>query len=481
MKTSNWLLLFALLVLVLSVALSIVSLLPAAALGKQTEVLLDNSLTLTEREIYRQGLGNFHGGENITVNLSLTGNSASVVNFALLTYGGPHYTNITATSLTYTFTAGADYYEAVFQTTGTAPVQIHFQAAVTKLAEQYPFSWLTTPAKALFLASWAGVMLLILTPIAARSAPAKEPAHSTAPSLLEKKNLQRLKIGVLVSLLLWLVLLAFNTYPLATFENWYTDSARHPYTAVLFTKTGFSVFDTPLGALSNGDASFYKFVTWAEMPHLYPLGSIFLYLPFGLLLEAGVAQALVFKAQIALLLAVSHLCMYLFLRQFWKKELGLTPREFFLAPSWKNKFLFSAKAVATYILYIVLVVYAANGQFDAVAFLFALLAVTFFIGERYDLFLLFVAIASTFKYQAGIFLLPLIAVGLIRLLQKSTPLSAFFRNKVVLAALGLVAGDLFTAYLSAPFLLSARPELVMNGANAFSPTPKSPGCCKLLL
>ena len=90
-----------------------------------------------------------------------------------------------------------------------------------------------------------------------------------------------------------------NTYPLATFENWYTDSARNTYSANLFTKVGFSVFDTPLGRLSSGDASFYKFVTWPEMPHLYPLGSVFLFLPFGWLLEQGVSQALVFKLEIA--------------------------------------------------------------------------------------------------------------------------------------------------------------------------------------
>jgi hypothetical protein len=254
---------------------------------------------------------------------------------------------------------------------------------------------------------------------------------------------------------------------MATFENWYTDSARHPYTSVLFTKVGFSVFDTPMGKLSSADGSFYKFVTWSEMPNLYPLGSVFLFLPFGALLEGGMAQVLVFKMEIALLLVVSHVCLYLFLKRFWRQELSLAPKDVYLKPFWKQEFSFILKAVGTYILYIVLVVYSANGQFDSVAFLFSLVAVVMFLGERYDLFFLFVAVSSTFKYQAGIFLLPLILVSLMRLFQNSTP-SAIVKNKAILAAVGLVAVDLFTGYLSAPFLMSARPELVMNGVNAFS-------------
>ncbi len=115
-----------------------------------------------------------------------------------------------------------------------------------------------------------------------------------------------------------------------------------------------------------------------------------------------------------------------------------------------------------------LVVYSANGQFDAVAFLFALGALAMFLKSRYDLFLLLVAVSATFKYQAAIFLLPLILVSVMQLLQQPNPRS-LLKNKVVLVAVGLGALDLFTAFLSMSFLLSARPELVMNGVNAFSP------------
>jgi hypothetical protein len=115
----------------------------------------------------------------------------------------------------------------------------------------------------------------------------------------------------------------------------------------------------------------------------------------------------------------------------------------------------------------VLVVYAANGQFDAVAFIFSLFGVILFLDDRYDFFLLFVAIAVTFKYQAGIFLAPLVLVGLIRLFRQYKP-STIVKNKTVLAATSLVIINLITASLSMPYLANARPEFILNGVNAFS-------------
>ena len=40
--------------------------------------------------------------------------------------------------------------------------------------------------------------------------------------------------------------------------------------------------------------------------------------------------------------------------------------------------------------------------------------------------------------------------------------------------MGLFSINLFTAFLSVPFLINARPELVMNGVNAFSPHAQIP-------
>jgi hypothetical protein len=192
------------------------------------------------------------------------------------------------------------------------------------------------------------------------------------------------------------------------------------------------------------------------MPHLYPLGSIFLFLPFGFLLEQGVTQVFVFKLEIALFLLVSHVCLYYFLKHFWKQKMNL-----FL------------KLLGIYILYFALVIYSANGMFDSVAFLFSIIALTMYLEGRYDYFLLFVAVSATLQYQAGIFLFPLILMGLLKLF-KQYRFSSIIKNKAVIVTAVLVVIDGFTAYLSAPFLLETRPELVMNGVNAFSPHSQAP-------
>ena len=364
LPTGKRLLILTLLVLVVSVALSLISFLPSAGFGNQTSTIIDSTFRLTPQETYRQGLGSFHGDENITV--LITENGTFPVNFALLTYAGTRYSS-SVSYVNYTFAAAADYYEADFQTNATTTADVHFQVIVQKPASEYSFTWLGAPAKALFLASWVAAIALIIWPMRKKPLTDPEAAESQQNTVaLEKKNLQFLKIGIILSFAFWLVLLVLNTYSLATFENWYTDAARHPYTSWLFTKVGFSVFSTPLGKLSSLDASVYKFVSWAEMPHLYPIGSIFLFMPFGALLEAGASQVIVFKLEIVMLLVVSHVCLYIFLKRFWKRELNRTPRQVWGKPLWRQEFNFVWKALATYLLYIVLVVYAADGQFDAV-------------------------------------------------------------------------------------------------------------------
>ncbi len=131
------------------------------------------------------------------------------------------------------------------------------------------------------------------------------------------------------------------------------------------------------------------------------------------------------------------------------------------------------KALGVYIIYVSLVIYAADGMFDSVAFLFSLFALSMFMTERYDYFFLLVAVSVFFKYQAGIFLLPLIIVGLMKLFQKNK-LSSLLRNKAVIAGAALGFVSVFTAYLSAPYLLATGPQLIMNGINAFSPNTQIP-------
>lgn len=470
------LLLSILVLLVISVCLGLISFFPVANAQNQKSVTIDDWFNLTSQETYRQGIGAFHGGENITILINQR--SESAINFTLLTYGGVLYSEVSKSDMGYSFVAGEDYYEGVFVANVTErPILVNLQVMVQKPNVNYPFSWLIIEAKILFVASLAlGVISFFMS--TAKLSKFENLISKNTP--YTSKNLNRLKYFILFSLIFWLLLIAVNSYPMSTFENWYTDSARNPYTSVLFTRVGFSVFDTPLRALSSSDSSLYKFVTWAEMPHLYPLGSIFLFLPFGAMLENGIAQTTVFKMEIFLFIIVAHACFYLFFKMYWKREIHLNPKEMLFKPFWKQDLGFILKALGLYLFYIVLIVYAANGQFDSVPFFFSLFALSMFVLGRDDWFLLFVAVSSTFKYQAGIFLFPLIILSLFRL-SKGRKRSVLLKNKLLLVSMGLFLLNSVTAYLSAPFLTDIRPELVMNGVNAFSPHAQLPWSIQALV
>ena len=436
----------AMMLLALSVVIAIVSLYPVATGDEETRVIIDNSFRLTPLEMRRHGLGSFQGGENISISLRNPANSP--VNFSIVTYNGTLYSNLSPADIEYSFTAGADYYEAVFFTDSNTANELHFEVGVQKTKVSFPFSWLTTPAKVLFFFSLGAITLLLLKPALHENSVLRADEHKT--QFLSQKSRRILLILILLSFALWLFLLVVNTNPFATFENWYTDHARHPYSASLFTKVGFSIFDTPLGKLASNDGSYYKFVTWPQMPHLYPLGSILLFLPFGFMLQSGVDQIFVFKMEIVVFLLFSHVSLYYFLERFWKQKMFPL-----------------LKLLGIYAIYVPLIVYSANGMFDAVAFLFSLIAITLYLDGRYDYFLLFMALSVIFKYQPVMFFLPLIIMGVLKLFERQR-FSSIIKNKAVIAAAVLAVIVVFTAVLSAPFLMNTKPEFVMNGINAFS-------------
>jgi hypothetical protein len=450
--TAKILLLVAIVFLVLSIVLSVVSTFPVVTDNTQKVPIINDSFRLSQNEVYRQGLGAFQSGENISVRVD--SRTTFMKNFSIITYNGPRYANSSMLNIAYSFISGADYYEAVFNSNSSNASWVHFQVTVEKQQVLLPFSWLTSPAKIMFLLSLGSAMFIILKavlPILTKTLKTK-----TSLPTLSKAFRNRLIALLLLSLVVWLILLVVNSNSLASFENWYTDHVRDSYTSSLFLKDGLSVFNQPLGTLSSQDNSHFMFVTWPEMPHLYPFGSVLVFLPFGFLLQNSLDPVLVYKLEIALFLGLAHVCLYFFLKIFLKKDVHLF---------WKM--------VGLYIIYVSLVIYAADGMFDSVAFLFSLFAVTMFLAERYDYFFLLVGVSVFFKYQAGIFLLPLIVVGVLKLLERNNR-ADLFRNKKVIAGTMFVMISGFTAYLSAPFLMLTRPELIMNGINAFAPNSQIP-------
>ena len=438
------------LLLVLSVVIGVVSMCPAAPANATSAVdnyssITDVSFVLTPLEMRRHGLGSFRGGENISISVSNPENSP--FNFSVESYNGTYYSSTAIGDIEYSFTAEPDYYEVVFSSEST--VGIHLAVSAQKPTVFYPFSWLNTPAKVLFFFSLASIILLLLNP-SLRTVSVFNVEEYKA-RLLSPKGRRILLILILLSLALWFFLVAVNTNPLGSFENWFTDHARHSYAATLFTKVGFSIFDTPLGQLASNDNSYYKFVTWPQMGHVYPLGSLLLFLPFGLLLQSGVEQVFVFKMEIAVFLLFAHVSLYYFLERYWKQQMF--------------PFL---KLLGVYTMYIPLIVYTADGMFDAVPLLFSLFAIDMYLTERYDYFLLFMAVSVMLKYQAAMFLMPLIIIGVLKLFEKHK-FSSIIRNKAVIAATLLVVVCVFTAIASAPYLTETKPEFMMNALNAFNP------------
>jgi hypothetical protein len=448
--TSKSLLFGFMLLLALSVVLGVVSLCPAAPDNAVASVdnsfgITDVSFTLAPLEMRRHGLGSFRGGENISI--SIRNPTDSPLNFSIESARGTRYSATSTGDIEYSFTAEPEYYEVVFFSEST--VEVTLAVSAQEHTVFYPFSWLNTPAKVLFYFSLGSTILLLLKP--ALHTDSMFNAEEYKARLLSPKGRRILLILILLSLALWFFLLTVNTNPFASFENWFTDHARHSYSATLFTKVGFSIFDTPLGQLASSDNSFYKFVTWPQMAHIYPLGSLLLFLPFGFLLQSGIEQVLVFKMEIAVFLLFAHVSLFYFLERYWKQQMF--------------PFL---KLLGVYAMYIPLIVYTANGMFDAVPLLFSLIAVDMYLTERYDYFLLFMAASVILKYQAAIFLLPFIIIGVLKLFEKHK-FSSIIRNKAVIAAALLAVVCVFTAVASAPYLMDTKPEFVMNGINVFSP------------
>jgi len=445
--TTKILLLVTIVFLVLSLVLSVLSLFPIVTENSEKTSLINDSFRLSQNEVYRKGIGTFQGGENISVRAESSTSFSK--NFSLITSTNrSFYVNSSNLNVTYSFTADPDYYEAIFHSNSPNAYWVNFQVTAEKPQVLHTYSVITTPAKIMFLLSLGSAMLIIIKLAFIKRTEKLETKPTLPPS--DKIFRNRLLAFLLVSLVLWLILLAVNSNSLSTVENWFTDHVRHSYVSTLFLKDGLSIFNQPLGTLSSQDNSHFMYVTWPEMPHLYPLGSILVFLPFGALLQNGFDPILVYKLEIALFLVFAHICLFFFLRFFLKKNLHLF---------WK--------LVGLYIIYVTLVIYAAGGMFDSIPFIFSLFAVTMFLSERYDYFFLMIGISIFLKYQAGIFLLPLIIVGLLKLIERNKP-GLLLRNKAVIAGAAFMLISAFTAYLSAPFLSQTRPELIVNGINAFA-------------
>lgn len=152
----------------------------------------------------------------------------------------------------------------------------------------------------------------------------------------------------LAALLSVLVVVRFDA-PLYTLEsNSYTDHVRHEYTAWSSLKIGTRVYSDPLEEW--GDTARHPHPRWETLPHAYPPGSLLLFLPFGVLANAGlVPDEIVHVMSVSVMGLGGMLCLLL----LW----------FALRPKWP-----AALAGAVVVLAAPEVArWAFNGLFDALA------------------------------------------------------------------------------------------------------------------
>jgi hypothetical protein len=92
--TAKTFLFITILLLVLSIVLGVVSMFPVATGNRESSIIINDHFNLTQNEIRRQGLGSFHGGENIS--LLVESPTAFLKNFSIITYNGLRYSNFTS-------------------------------------------------------------------------------------------------------------------------------------------------------------------------------------------------------------------------------------------------------------------------------------------------------------------------------------------------------------------------------------------------
>jgi len=449
---SKILLALTMLTFISGVVLAAISYIPTRGEGIEKHVLIDDAFKLDPNEIRRHGLGTLRAGDEVCITVWELNNFT--VRYSVVTYGRTIYERESSGYNKITFTADYDYYEVVFYNNESTPRNINLSASLERGAEHYLNSWLVTPAKSLFFIGWTLTIIILVWRVVKKPLERSiDRRNNSASRSISNKNLVVL---LLASCIFWLSLLTMPGYSPWGLENWYTDHARHPYSAYLFTKYEFSVFDTPLGKLASIDNSFYKFVTWPEMPHLYPIGSIFIFLPFGLLLQSGAPYSVLFKMEMALFLIFAHICIYYFTKNFSGKPLRRL-----------------VKYAGVYGFCFFLILYSVNGMFDAIPLLFSLISVIEFEKNRYSRSVIYGTVAAFFKYQAAIVLVPLMLIALIRL-YKDVGLYDMARKIGLPFTLILVSVEAYTAYLNIPFMARARPELIMNSIYLFGPHAQLP-------
>jgi hypothetical protein len=217
-------------------------------------------------------------------------------------------------------------------------------------------------------------------------------------------------------------------YEGATVDAGYSDSMRMVYSSHLFLHHGVDVFRVPLGELSARDPSPRAHAVWPQQPLIYPPGALLVYLPLGFAeYDLEWPERSVHRATVIWLLAIGHLCLFVFWRELRRQggELVLLVA----ALSWMTVLQFSA-----------------NGFYDPIYMALAALGVSAWKDGRPSRSLLYLGAAAFFHYRA-FFFFPLALHDLYRIVRE--------RNLGRRAWAEIGAGFALGALGGTTFLLSA--------------------------
>lgn len=427
------------------VIVSITSSVPIHTEDTRVRRIVYEQIRMSPNEQRKYCLGIF--GINYNISVNIYEKTGKPVFYKVITYADSIVSNSSSIAPKFTIKTDNDYYELVLINRGSYDLEINLDVKVEEPRIEHPYSSAAWIGKGLLLTGGLGfVLILAFILVKANKLVLNSASYSPYWARI-------LSLFTIFSCLFWTLIIAFPPFSSLGLERWYTDHIRHSYTAFIFLKYGFSVFEVPLGRLANIDDSAFKFVTWPEMPHLYPLGSILLFLPFGMLLQSGAAPDYIFKAEIALFVVFGHVCVYLFGRELLR-----------------NRFMHKITKIAVfYIFYYIVLLYSLNGMFDSIPVFISILALSDFLRKNYDGSILLGALGFLFKYQVGIFLLPLFVINFLNFCKEERPKN-IFRNAKINAAFLFVAVAAFSLVRSLPYIFGLREDLVMNTLYLFLPT-----------
>lgn len=113
---------------------------------------------------------------------------------------------------------------------------------------------------------------------------------------LNKRICAWLTVGVVLTVPL------FGSPPTYSLDPLYTDHRHHAYAAWALLNIGPAVFTTPISEWSFG--ALRPFVSWPTLPYLYPIGSLLLFVPFGVVNNTGLLPEPVVNMAMILLFGV---------------------------------------------------------------------------------------------------------------------------------------------------------------------------------